>query len=187
MGRSSSAVSLSPFINACAAVRARAVGAALAALVATTPVLAQEIYAYPTKGQSAEQQKQDRYECHVWASEQSGYDPTKPAPAAAAPPPPPAPPPPQGGAVRGAARGAAVGAVGGAIAGDAGQGAAIGAASGALIGGMRRRDQQRQYSAAQQQHQEAVAASQSSANAGASNAYRRAMGACLQGRGYTVS
>lgn len=165
---------------------------AMALVIAGPPAGAQEIMAYPTKGQSAEQQKQDRYECHVWASEQSAYDPTK------APPPPqtagapaagPAPPPPQGGAVRGAARGAAVGAVGGAIAGDAGKGAAIGAASGALIGGMRRRDQQRQAAAYQQSQQQAAASAAASApppNA-AADAYRRAMSACLQGRGYTVN
>jgi hypothetical protein len=187
MCRSSSATSLLPFKIARCAALSRAAITMLAVAIAATPAGAQEIFAYPTKGQSAEQQKQDRYECHVWASGQTGYDPSNPAPAAAAAPPPPPPPPPQGGAVRGAARGAAVGAVGGAIAGDAGQGAAIGAASGALIGGMRRRDQQRQYAAAQQQHQAAAAASQSSANAGAADAYRRAVGACLQGRGYTVS
>jgi hypothetical protein len=167
-----------------------AIWSALALMVAAQPANAQDIMAYPTKGQSADQQKQDRYECHVWASEQSGYDPTKGPPAAptAAAPPPPAPappPPPEGGAVRGAARGAAVGAVGGAIAGDAGKGAAIGAASGALIGGMRRRDQQRQ-AAAYQQSQQRAAAPAPAANA-AADSYRRAMSACLQGRGYTVS
>jgi len=42
----------------------------------------EQLYAYPLKGQSAEQQSQDRYECHRWAVEQSGFDPTS---AAAAP------------------------------------------------------------------------------------------------------
>jgi hypothetical protein len=35
-----------------------------------------DLFAYPTKGQSEEQQKTDRYECHSWAVTQSGYDPT---------------------------------------------------------------------------------------------------------------
>lgn len=37
---------------------------------------ATDLFAYPTKGQSEEQQKTDRYECHSWAVTQSGYDPT---------------------------------------------------------------------------------------------------------------
>ncbi len=37
-----------------------------------------ELYAYPDKGQSEAQAKRDRYECHLWASDQSGYDPTYP-------------------------------------------------------------------------------------------------------------
>lgn len=35
-----------------------------------------ELYAYPNQGQSADQTKRDRYECHLWAAQQSGYDPT---------------------------------------------------------------------------------------------------------------
>jgi len=31
---------------------------------------------YPQKGQSAEQQANDRYECHRWATQQTGFDPT---------------------------------------------------------------------------------------------------------------
>jgi GT2 family glycosyltransferase len=54
---------------------------------------------------------------------------------------------------------------------NAGKGAAIGAATGALVGGMRRRDQQREAEASQAQ---------------AANAYGRAYAACLEGRGYTV-
>ncbi len=36
-------------------------------------------YIYPAAGQSPEQQKQDEYECHQWATGQSGYDPIKAA------------------------------------------------------------------------------------------------------------
>lgn len=37
-----------------------------------------ELFIYPRNGQSAEQQAQDRYECHSWASSQTGFDPTAP-------------------------------------------------------------------------------------------------------------
>lgn len=35
-----------------------------------------ELFVYPAHGQSQEQTRQDRYECYVWASEQSGFDPS---------------------------------------------------------------------------------------------------------------
>jgi len=43
-----------------------------------------DVIAYPAKGQSAEQQSRDRYECHSWAVSQSGFDPAsaRTAPAA---------------------------------------------------------------------------------------------------------
>jgi len=37
-----------------------------------------DFFVYPKNGQSPEQQSQDRYECHAWASNQTGFDPTKP-------------------------------------------------------------------------------------------------------------
>jgi hypothetical protein len=134
--------------------------------------LGAELYIHPNKGQSSEQQSRDRYDCHRWAVQQTGFDPTT-AQASA-----PSAPPPSGGVFRGAARGAAVGAVGGAIAGDAGKGAAIGAGTGGVIGGVR----QRQQAQSQQQAQANQAAQQQSAYAG----YNRALSACLSGRGYTV-
>lgn len=36
-----------------------------------------KMFVYPRKGQSQAQQDQDRYECHKWAVEQTGYDPTE--------------------------------------------------------------------------------------------------------------
>jgi hypothetical protein len=134
--------------------------------------LGAELYIYPNKGQSSEQQSRDRYDCHRWAVQQTGFDPTT-AQASA-----PSAPLPSGGVFKGAARGAAVGAVGGAIAGDAGKGAAIGAGTGGVIGGMR----QRQQAQSQQQAQANQAAQQQSAYAG----YNHALSACLSGRGYTV-
>jgi hypothetical protein len=38
----------------------------------------EEIYVYPRNGQSEEQQATDRYECHRWAVERTGFDPTRP-------------------------------------------------------------------------------------------------------------
>src|SRR5437764_857059 len=54
------------------------------------PALAQtgNMFIYPAKGQSQAQQNQDRYECHSWAVHQTGFDPTRTAPAAMPPPPP---------------------------------------------------------------------------------------------------
>jgi OmpA family protein len=131
---------------------------------------------YPAKGQSQEQQSKDQYECHQWAVQQSGFDPSAASSSAQASP--------QSqkmlgrgsqpNAVRGGARGAALGAVGGAIAGDAGKGAAAGAAIGGLGGAIRRRDQQ------------SAQASAPPASPPGLDAYNRAIAACLTGRGYTV-
>ncbi len=35
-----------------------------------------KMYVYPAAGQSQEQMADDRYQCHVWAVDKSGYDPT---------------------------------------------------------------------------------------------------------------
>jgi hypothetical protein len=35
------------------------------------------VFVYPRNGQSEEQTAQDRYECHQWAVEQTGFDPTQ--------------------------------------------------------------------------------------------------------------
>ena len=153
--------------------------ALLVSALDTSSALGSDVIIYPAKGQSPEQQNRDRYDCHTWAVQQTGFDPTKPQTAQPAPPPQQAP---QGGAVRGAARGAAVGAVGGAIAGDAGKGAAVGAATGGMIGGMKKRDQQAQAAQAQSQ----AAAQQQAALSQQQAGYNRALGACLEGRGYTV-
>ena len=48
------------------------------------PVVAfADVYIYPTKGQGQQQQSKDRYECHTWAVQQTGFDPSRPPPAAA--------------------------------------------------------------------------------------------------------
>ena len=131
-----------------------------------------EVFVYPSKGQTKEQQEQDEFACYKWSKEQTGFDPTQPMQQAAAPPP-------QGGAAKGAARGAAIGAIGGAIGGDAGKGAAIGAGVGAAGGAARRRKGEQQQAAAQQKAKQEYNAE--------IDGYKRAFSACMTGRGYTVS
>jgi hypothetical protein len=41
------------------------------------PAPADKVFIYPRNGQSQQQQDKDRYECHSWAMEQSGFDPTQ--------------------------------------------------------------------------------------------------------------
>jgi hypothetical protein len=150
-------------------------------LMISAPItsFADDLFIYPTKNQSAEQQDKDKWECRAWATKQSGFDPAA-RPTASTPPP--ARQAPKGGLVRGAAGGAALGAVGGAIAGNAGKGAAIGAAGGGLLGVMRRNDQVRQEQYGNQQW-----AQQNSAQYEQNrSSWIRAVKACLTGRGYTV-
>ena len=141
----------------------------VAALAAALPATAQQ-YAFPAKGQSADQQKKDESSCSSWATQQSGFDPANPPPAAA--PAQAAPVTGSGARARGAAAGAAVGAITGNDTGDAAKAGAVGAAA-AQRGANRRaaRDQQ----AASSQQQSAGLAS-----------YQKARAACLEGKGYTV-
>ena len=156
-----------------------------AAPPAPPPQPVADVVAYPAQGQSPEQLDRDRYECHNWAVKQSGFDPSQPG----------APPQPrvvvvQGGPPPGSqvAGGAVTGAVLGALVSrprDAGAGALIGAIAGAAIGGA----SESQRNAANQQAVDAVqaqGAAQSAAVEQRASGYRRAMGACLEGRGYTV-
>jgi hypothetical protein len=46
--------------------------------VGSTPSRNEEAFVYPKNGQSESQQSDDRYECHAWAVQQSGFDPTRP-------------------------------------------------------------------------------------------------------------
>ena len=142
-----------------------------ALLLATGSAWGQQVFIYPQRGQSPQQQAQDTAECQAWATQQTGGPMAAPQAAAA--------PAPTASPLRGAARGAAVGAVGGAIGGDAGKGAAIGAATGAMMGGMRRRDQMQQQEAVQAQNQQVQAAY--------SENYKRALASCLGAKGYSVN
>jgi Glycine-zipper domain len=153
------------------------------ALVLLIPVAASaqsgQMFIYPKNNQSQAQQDKDRYECHTWAVQQTGFDPSVSTPSNpnALDPQPYQPSQPH--VLKGAGRGAAMGAVGGAIAGNAGKGAAAGAAMGGMAGGFKRRDERRTQASSQQQQ----AQSQTSQ---AAAGYQRAMGACLDGRGYSV-
>ncbi|UOA09050.1 glycine zipper family protein [Methylobacter sp. S3L5C] len=131
------------------------------------PVAVQgDIVVYPAKGQSSDQLTKDRYECHLWAVKQSGFDPANvQAPQSKQ----------KGEVIRGGARGAAAGAAIGAIAGAAGKGAAIGATAGGLKRGFQKLDSKK----AEQ--------SQVVASSSAQDFYNRALGACLSGRGYSVN
>ena len=48
-----------------------------AATAAVDPVT-EDIFVYPREGQGEEQLAFDRYECHRWASDETGFDPTQP-------------------------------------------------------------------------------------------------------------
>jgi len=49
------------------------------ATVGDSPSNDEEVFVYPKNGQSEAQQNTDRYECHAWAVQQSGFDPTRPS------------------------------------------------------------------------------------------------------------
>ena len=158
-------------------------------LLAASAAAQTDLLVYPAKGQTEAQQAQDRSECSTWATQQTNFDPTTPAPVYT-PPTGQANTQQRGGAVRGAAGGAALGAIGGAIAGDAGKGAAVGAGVGGGAGAIRQR---RSNTAA------ADTNSQTQANADAAyqqalaeynqkrETHKKAVATCLQGRGYTVN
>jgi outer membrane lipoprotein SlyB len=143
-----------------------------------------QVYFYPKEGQTTEQQSRDHYECYNWAMKKTGFDPSqssipserrvKVVPM----------PPPGHDTVALTIAGAVLGAL---IAGPrhAGGGALIGAGSGALFGAAS--DATRQQYA--QQMEEAYARRDQALDAryeGKARDFRRAMSACLEGRGYSV-
>jgi hypothetical protein len=144
---------------------------------------------YPAKGQSAKQQDQDRYECHTWARGQSGFDPTQ-APQSAAPAQSAAAtttPSPSGAPVSGMAAGAMGGAAVAELTHhDAGRGAAAGAIGGAVIQRVKQQQAAQQQQAKQQAAQQQASQQQASVRSQQRATYERAMGACMEGRGYTV-
>lgn len=143
-----------------------------------------EIYFYPTKGQSKAQQERDRYECYLWAVKQTGFDPGQAqlAPHQRVEVVPTTPP--GADTAAGAVTGAVVGSI---LSGprDHGSGMVFGAIAGAMLGAAS--DQAKQEQAGRiQQHYDAKEAEQYARLDRQARDYRRAMTACLEGRGYTV-
>jgi hypothetical protein len=143
-----------------------------------------QVYFYPKAGQTTEQQSRDHYECYNWAMKQTGFDPSQ----SSIPPEQrvrvvPMPPPGHDTTVL-AITGAVLGAL---LAGPrhAGAGALIGAGSGTIVGAtsdVSRQQYARQMEEAYSNRDRAIDA-QYEAKA---FDFRRAMSACLEGRGYTV-
>ena len=142
-----------------------------------TPVRVQEVIAYPARGQSPEQLDRDRYECHRWAAKQTGFDPSQ-SPSAPSPGSKPEPVPGSGVAV-GAIAGAVLGSI---IAprGSEGGGAVVGAITGGAIGAATENAER-----AESQRDRALAGT-GGYHGERAGAYRRALSACLEGRGYSV-
>lgn len=147
------------------------------------------VYAFPSKGQTPEQQSQDEAACYTYANQQTGTDPfalqkqaeaqaqqTEAAKQQAA----------QAGAgagAKGAVKGAAAGAVIGEVASDdAGKGAATGAAVGVVAGRRRAKKAEAQATAqVEQQGQQAQAAT-----AEQLTNFKKAFGVCLEAKSYMV-
>ena len=143
-----------------------------------------QIYFYPNRNQSAELQSRDHYACYTWAMEQTGFDPSEssivPEQRVRVVP----MPPPGQDTMAMSIAGAVLGAL---IAGPrhAGGGALIGAAGGAMAGMVS--DASRVEAARQMEE------AYNNRNQGRdfrrekkALQFRRAMSACMEGRGYTV-
>jgi hypothetical protein len=146
------------------------------------PVYAQDPIFYPAKGQSEDQLEKDKYECYTWAKKKTGFDPTKTSTTKTSPPA-------KEEKVWGAGETAVVGGVGGAVVGGVaggGKGALagglIGAGGGALIGSARSSEQREREEKKRKEWERSEANSQ----AGERNKYNRALGACMDARGYSV-
>ncbi len=132
------------------------------------------------RGQSLEQTRRDRYECHNWAVEQTGESPRAAVPVDAAAPD--AKQDLRNQRINRALIGAAIGGALGGIFGDgyghhghgddSGEDVLVGAAAGAAIGAATAGSRRKEPAAAQPEEP---------------SEYLRALTACLEGRGYSVS
>lgn len=154
-------------------------------------VMGQDIYVYPASGQTDDQLADDRYTCHSWAVEESSFDPSKfdevelprtvrvPVAKNDA----------EGAAKKGTIVGAVAGGIIGAHDGDAPKGVVIGAVLGTMAGAtIEQQGQQKARETAKvkaQNEADEIARARSELALRKSN-YRRALTACLEGRGYTV-
>lgn len=149
-------------------------------------VASADIFVYAAHGQGDKQLDRDRYECHNWAVAQTHYNPSDPhlAPhqqiqVVAVPD----PPPPRDtvvGAMAGAMIGAAIGSPH-----DSAQGAMVGAIAGGAMGAASDSARQKQAQHAASRTSAAAQAERARLEQQASD-YKRAISACLEGRGYTV-
>lgn len=144
-----------------------------------------QVYFYPQQGQSEEQQDRDRYECYLWAVDQTGFDPSDPKAAPHQRVKVVSRPAPGHGTAVGAVSGAVIGA---AISrrGEKAGGAIIGAIAGATIGAASDSARQQRARELQEHYDRESAESEAKVERRAGD-YRRAMAACLEGRGYSVS
>ena len=146
------------------------------------PVYAQDPIFYPAKGQSEDQLEKDQYECYSWAKKKTGFDPMKTPNTKTAPPA-------KEEKVLGTGETALIGGAGGAIIGGiagGGKGALagglIGGTGGALIGSARSSEQREREERKRQDWERREANSYARDR----DQYNRALGACMEGRGYTV-
>ncbi|MFT5700148.1 MAG: succinate dehydrogenase/fumarate reductase flavoprotein subunit [Desulforhopalus sp.] len=142
------------------------------------------VYFYPSADQSQEEQERDRYECYLWAVDQSGFDPAQEqlAPHQRITVVPTTPP---GTDVAvGAATGAVIGSI---LAGphSGPEGLVFGVITGMIFGAASEVGKQNQRDQIQEQYDDADKIRYNRLEKQA-NSYRRAMSACLEGRDYTV-
>jgi hypothetical protein len=142
------------------------------------------MYFYPEREQDAALQERDRYECYRWAVGQSGFDPGM-TPVSLPPQAPPVDAPRDGSAV---AAGAVTGAVIGSVTSSrrhSGGATVIGAIFGATLGAIAQESRAQaaeQANAAREESNQAVR----QAALAPLDGFRRAMSACMLGRGYRV-
>ena len=142
---------------------------------------ATKVFVYPSQAQTAQQLDRDRYECHLWAVEQTRFDPSQVALAPHQRTEVVATPEPGSEAAAGAIAGAAIGAIT-ARSGHAAEGALVGAVIGGVAGAAAQTMRAEQDALLRRQSDESSSAQLERQ----SNDYRRALTACLEGRGYTV-
>jgi hypothetical protein len=149
------------------------------AYAAPPPQVNTSVYAYPLHNQPPQQQDRDHYECSIWATQQTGFDPSAPGV-------PPqqqihvvSGPPPGSGTAAGVVTGAILGA---AIAGPwrAPGGALAGAVVGGVIGTAAEASARQTQTYTVTDQRALAQIQQKAAN------YRRALSACLDARGYSV-
>jgi hypothetical protein len=148
----------------------------------TVPVVSASatMYFYPERNQSEATQDRDRYECYRWAVKQTGVDPGMTATRQEPPPPVGAVRRDGGAVVAGAVTGAAVGSI---MSGSrrGGEGMVLGAIFGAVMGAAAEDGRARSVERVQDARRRDWEARQAP-----TDGFRRAMSACMSGRGYAV-